>query len=86
VQLTEFTIISLIGLAIRTPLFAYLEGRLQNFFTAIYTRYPGVITPQFLGHNLALAIAVIVVMFWNFFINRYWTYSDVPGLSTGNDI
>jgi len=86
VQLTEFTIISLVGLAIRTPLFAFLEGRLQNLFTSIHIKYIGMLTPQFLGHNLALAIAVIVVMFWNFFINRFWTYSDVPGLSTGNDM
>jgi putative flippase GtrA len=29
------------------------------------------------GKNLALALAVGIVMFWNFFVNRYWTYSDV---------
>lgn len=86
VQLTEFAIISLIGLAIRTPLFAFLEGRLQNLFISLHIRYPGALSPQFLGHNLALAIAVVVVMFWNFFINRFWTYSDVPSLSTSNDL
>src|SRR5512139_3869304 len=36
VQLTEFAIISLIGLAIRTPLFAFLESRLQTFFTSLH--------------------------------------------------
>jgi putative flippase GtrA len=30
-----------------------------------------------LGENLALATVVIIVLFWNFFINRYWTYNDV---------
>ena len=30
-----------------------------------------------LGGNLALAAAVIIVLFWNFFANRYWTYADV---------
>lgn len=30
-----------------------------------------------LGTNLAQAIAVGVAMFWNFFMNRYWTYNDV---------
>jgi putative flippase GtrA len=29
------------------------------------------------GENLALVVAVIVVLFWNFGINRVWTYSDV---------
>lgn len=30
-----------------------------------------------LGTNLAQALAVFIVMFWNFFANRYWTYNDV---------
>ena len=32
-----------------------------------------------MGNNIALAVAVIIVMFWNFFVNRFWTYSDVGG-------
>ncbi len=32
---------------------------------------------ELLGDNLAVAFAVGIVMFWNFFINRYWTYNDV---------
>jgi len=31
-----------------------------------------------IGRNAALALAVIVVLFWNFSINRIWTYSDAP--------
>ena len=30
-----------------------------------------------LGYNAAKVIATLVVLFWNFFVNRYWTYSDV---------
>jgi putative flippase GtrA len=30
-----------------------------------------------LARNATLALAVGVVMIWNFFINRYWTYNDV---------
>jgi putative flippase GtrA len=26
---------------------------------------------------LSLATAVSVVLLWNFFVNRYWTYGDV---------
>ena len=76
-QLAAFTVISLIGLGIRTPLFAFLEVRLIRLFERV--SLPGLhfLSPTFLGHNGALAIAVIVVMFWNFFVNRYWTYSDV---------
>jgi hypothetical protein len=34
------------------------------------------VTPELLGRNLSLALAVVVVLFWNFAANRLWTYSD----------
>jgi putative flippase GtrA len=72
-QLTQFAIISIIGLAIRTPLFAFLDDRLSALIELSRLS----VDAYFIGHNLALAIAVVVVMFWNFFANRYWTYNDV---------
>ncbi|NJN55660.1 MAG: hypothetical protein HC804_13460 [Anaerolineae bacterium] len=30
-----------------------------------------------IGDNMALALSVLIILFWNFLINRYWTYSDV---------
>jgi putative flippase GtrA len=76
-QLFQFTVVSLIGLAIRTPLIAFLEPLLSSLFAKLSFLPIGFITAELLGENMALAIAVVVVMFWNFFINRYWTYSDV---------
>jgi putative flippase GtrA len=35
------------------------------------------LTPVLLGKNFTLVVAVGVVMLWNFFANRYWTYNDV---------
>ena len=32
---------------------------------------------QDFAKNLTLAVAVGLVMLWNFFINRYWTYNDI---------
>lgn len=75
-QIFQFVIISLVGLTIRTPLLYWLEQVLidnlvlivpENFF----------LSARFIGHNVALAIAVLVVMMWNFFANRFWTYNDV---------
>jgi putative flippase GtrA len=74
-QLVQFTIVSVIGLAIRTPLFALLVGPLTRLF-ALFPSIP-FLPDGFIGDKVALAIVVIVVMFWNFFANRYWTYSDV---------
>lgn len=76
-QLAIFALISFGGLLIRTPLFAFLEVRLVDLIAAFEPTMFGIFSAEFLGHNLALAISVIVVMFWNFFVNRYWTYNDV---------
>ena len=35
------------------------------------------LSPELLAKNLTLALAVGIVMLWNFFVNRYWTYNDV---------
>src|SRR3990172_1395912 len=71
-QLAMFSLISLLGLLIRTPLFAFLEVQLTPLFISLNIPTMGFVTAVFLGHNLALAFAVVVVMFWNFFVNRYW--------------
>jgi putative flippase GtrA len=75
-QVAQFILVSFIGLVIRTPLFAWLEKIcIQNFSRLLPASFP--FSSTFLGHNFALAIAVLVVMMWNFFANRFWTYNDV---------
>lgn len=76
-QLIQFGVVSIVGLMIRTPIIAFLEPLFSRLFSVVSFLPIGFISAEFLADNLALAIAVIVVMFWNFFINRYWTYSDV---------
>jgi putative flippase GtrA len=84
-QVGQFIIVSLIGLAIRTPLFAYVEAPAIRFaersqLLTLGTRFlplQGNIDPTMLGRNMALALAVVFVMTWNFGINRFWTYGDV---------
>jgi putative flippase GtrA len=75
-QVIQFFVINLIGLGIRTPLFAGLEKLLTNMFSSIVPA-SFILTPVFIAHNLALAIVILIVMMWNFFANRYWTYNDV---------
>jgi putative flippase GtrA len=75
-QLFEFTIVNAAGLLIRIPILALLEPVLLRFFYWLPLNY-SIFSPEFLAKNFTLAIAVIIVMFWNFFVNRYWTYSDV---------
>ncbi len=73
-QFTMFFLVSVVGVLIRipivflmTPLFRSLVagiGPLQAYTTR-------------LADNLSLMVAVVVVLFWNFFANRHWTYNDV---------
>jgi putative flippase GtrA len=70
-------VVSLIGLAIRTPLIAILDRLFKFLLGKTNLTLNSMVSIDTLAGNLALAIAVIVVMFWNFFINRYWTYNDV---------
>jgi len=75
-QIMQFVVVSVIGLAIRTPLFAWLEGLFTRLAPGILPKN-FIISPSVVSHNLDLAIVIVVVMVWNFFVNRYWTYNDV---------
>jgi putative flippase GtrA len=74
-QLGMFFLVNLAGVAIRIPILHFVEPILLNFFETTHLDLR--LSPEFLARNLTLAIAVGVVMLWNFFVNRYWTYNDV---------
>jgi putative flippase GtrA len=74
-QITEFFIVNLIGVVIRTPIFVGLERVLQNLVESVQVL--ALFDSPFWISNAALAGGMIVVLFWNFFANRYWTYADI---------
>lgn len=76
-QLVTFFLVNLVGLAIRTPIFTTLEEPFRNLFERLSFIPLGILTADRLGYTFALGIAVVVVMFWNFYINRVWTYNDI---------
>jgi putative flippase GtrA len=74
-QAIQFSLISLIGMGIRLIMFALLEN---PFITLADNFFPNFgISSTVIGHNATLALAILVVMMWNFIANRYWTYNDV---------
>jgi putative flippase GtrA len=73
-QLIMFFLVNVAGLAIRLPILHFLELPMRALFQRLSLH---LFTPEFLGKNFTLAVAVGVVMLWNFFVNRYWTYNDV---------
>ncbi len=82
-QLAQFTFINFVGWAGRTvwitlayPLFGdWFYPVLGNL--PIYEGLPADDVSARIGTNITLVIGVFIVLFWNFFANRYWTYSDV---------
>ena len=87
-QAAQFALVNVVGLALRTPILALMERPMVRFAGRLLSEVPVLETllsalrlnldPTVLGRNLSLALAVLIVLFWNFGANRIWTYSDAP--------
>ncbi len=64
-QLAQFTIVNVIGLGIN-ELVLYLAHQVTQHFL-----------PDPLDYNAAKILAIGVVLFWNYGINRVWTYKGI---------
>jgi putative flippase GtrA len=74
-QLAMFFLVNAAGIAIRIPTLHFLEPPLLNFFEQMLRiNYEAA---EFIAKNMTLAVAVLIVMLWNYFVNRYWTYNDI---------
>jgi putative flippase GtrA len=75
-QFMQFFLINLVGIGVRTLLipvfYRLINSILSNSSIELFSRLKNVIS-----QNASLAIVVGIVLLWNFFANRYWTYSDV---------
>ena len=74
-QLVMFFAVNIAGVAIRIPILHFVEPPLIEVFESAHLAAPEM--AEFLAKNFTLALAVGIVMLWNFFVNRYWTYNDV---------
>ncbi|HNS39457.1 MAG: GtrA family protein [Anaerolineae bacterium] len=73
-QFTMFFVVSVVGILIRIPIVFFTTPAFRSMVSAVGALQTHAIR---LADNLSLAVAVLVVLFWNFFANRYWTYNDV---------
>lgn len=86
-QFGQFFLLSAIGLLIRTPIFSLLSDPAATIVESVtHGPFAGLLdfaitslrlTADQIANNAALAGAVLVVLFWNFFSNRFITYGDV---------
>jgi putative flippase GtrA len=65
-QLIQFAIVNVFGLIINTVILVSLD---QYVFRQFFD--------ERLSYNLAKAIAICVVLFWNFGVNLIWTYRGI---------
>lgn len=74
-QLSMFFLVNLIGIAFRVPMLHFIEPLMEGAFESMaHLSHDSAVI---LAKNATLAFAIGVVMIWNFFINRYWTYNDI---------
>lgn len=79
-QLAQFFVVNIVGWGINTGLLLLLRNPLTAAAGGLAPLIVSLSNSQVAykaGYNAAKAVATIVVMFWNFFVNRFWTYSDV---------
>lgn len=75
-QLAQFTLVNAIGLVIRIPILKLGEPALDRILESSSLNLLAN-SHTFISHNVTLAIAIGIVMLWNYFVNRYWTYNDI---------
>ena len=73
VQAAQFALVNVFGLALNLLIFGGVSSLLIPLLQGFYGEHSGLM----LGTNAGQVCAVAVVLFWNFFVNRHWTYSDV---------
>ncbi len=71
-QLVQFALVSLFGLGLNMGVLAAVKYALTPFWLQTFPGQPQL--AALVGDNFALAVAIGIVMFWNFAINRLWTF------------
>lgn len=80
-QLAQFFFINGIGILVRTPIIVFSQKVIFAGVTVIIgdrvLPWSDFLTPERISINLAVVVAIFIILLWNFFANRYWTYNDV---------
>ena len=74
-QLGMFFLVNAAGILIRLPILHFVEPPMARAFESMV--HISSASAEVFARNATLALAIGIVMIWNYFINRYWTYNDV---------
>ena len=83
-QFTQFAAVNFAGFIARPTFFFFTHNWYGELVQTVLPQI-SVETASTLGDNICIASIVFLVMFWNFFVNRYWTYRDVDFVETEED-
>ena len=75
-QFVQFFLVSVTVAVVRAPLIQVTHvpfGELARWMLGLSEQAGSVI-----GNYMSLVLAVIIGLFWNFFVNRFWTYRHAP--------
>jgi len=75
-QIVQFFVVNVFGLVIRYIILGLLVVPFGNVVSSIIASASSETVAK-IATNGAVLVALVVVMLWNFFVNRRWTYSDV---------
>jgi putative flippase GtrA len=76
-QLTQFFMVNSVGLGIRELVVTLLNTPFATLLKNVAGNRLNSDMQVRLGANMAIMVALGIVMMWNFLVNRYWTYNDV---------
>jgi putative flippase GtrA len=79
-QLVLFVLVSLTGWVGRTIWLNLAKPVFENVAMDISHHHDSPlndVNAALIGGMVAILLGIFVVMIWNFFVNRYWTYNDV---------
>jgi hypothetical protein len=71
--MSKFVLVSVLGLLLGIPIFSLALFVWLGILSAVHFAGLG---PD-LAPTLALMTRVAIILFWNFFANRYWTYREI---------
>lgn len=72
-QVSQFFVVSIIGLGINTIVREIVSHLLYPFWQTVFHNP---MVAEVVNYNFSIAVAIGVVLFWNFVVNRLWTFRN----------
>jgi putative flippase GtrA len=72
-QISQFATVSIVGLGINTVVREIVSHFLHPFWLSVIN---SPVAAEVVNYNFSIAVAIGVVLFWNFIVNRLWTFRN----------